>query len=101
LIAFGRKIYSDPNSYHGNYYLIRDRYHLILQSERGSELIAGDERVVMQTGELWRFDNKQMHEAHNLGDGDRIHVIFDVLPLRLREQAWAHLCALAREPMPS
>ncbi len=34
----------------------------------------------MQTGELWWFDNKQMHEARNDSDEDRIHFIFDLLP---------------------
>jgi hypothetical protein len=37
----------------------------------------------MRTGELWRFDNKALHEAFNGGAGDRIHFIFDLR----REQA--------------
>lgn len=64
----------------GSYYLIRDRYHLVLRSSRGSLLASGDERVVMQPGELWWFDNKQHHWAENQSDDWRIHYIFDLLP---------------------
>jgi hypothetical protein len=28
-----------------------------------------------------------MHEAHNDGDEDRIHIIFDLLPSEMREKA--------------
>ena len=47
----------------GAYYLIRDRYHLVLRSPDGSLMKSGDEEVRMQEGELWWFDNKQFHEA--------------------------------------
>lgn len=66
---------------HGSYYAKRDRYHLVLQSVAGSRMLSGGEECVFQKGELWRFDNKAMHEAFNPSDGaERIHVIFDVLP---------------------
>ena len=64
----------------GSYYLIRDRYHLVLQSPNGSHLRSGGEEVLMRDGELWWFDNKQHHEAHNYSDEWRIHCIFDLLP---------------------
>jgi hypothetical protein len=64
----------------GDYYRIRDRYHLVLQSAEGSHLRAADEEVWMRTGELWWFDNKRRHEAHNDAELDRIHLIFDLLP---------------------
>ena len=65
----------------GAYYAIRDRYHLVVDSEpKGSILGVDDERAEMEPGELWRFDNKQYHWARNLGSIDRIHLIFDVLP---------------------
>ena len=41
----------------------------------------------MQEGELWWFDNDQMHEAFNDGDEDRIHIIFDLLPADMRTRA--------------
>ncbi|MEM1255310.1 MAG: aspartyl/asparaginyl beta-hydroxylase domain-containing protein [Cyanobacteria bacterium P01_H01_bin.21] len=66
----------------GDYYRIRDRYHLVLQSAAGSLLGAGDEWIRMQPGEFWWFDNKAPHEAYNEADTWRIHLIFDVLPSR-------------------
>ena len=74
----GRRVY--PHIDRGEYYRIRDRYHLVLQSALGSPLKSGDEEVRMRTGELWWFDNKEVHEAFNDGDEDRIHLIFDHLP---------------------
>ena len=65
----------------GEYYRIRDRYHLVLQSNRGSLLTSGDERMQMQEGEVWWFNNKELHEAFNLSEQPRIHMIFDVLPI--------------------
>jgi len=64
----------------GEYYRIRDRYHVVLWSLLGSPMTCGDETVVMRQGEVWWFDNKKPHEAFNHSDGDRIHLIFDLLP---------------------
>ncbi|MEB3214286.1 MAG: aspartyl/asparaginyl beta-hydroxylase domain-containing protein [Leptolyngbyaceae bacterium] len=64
---------------HGEYYRVRDRYHLVLQSPTGSVLGAGDEWVRMHQGEFWWFNNKAPHEAFNESDDWRIHLIFDVL----------------------
>ena len=74
----GHKVY--PHIDRGGYYQVRDRFHLILQSLSGSYLRSGDEDVRMREGELWWFDNKQIHEAFNDGNEDRIHFIFDLLP---------------------
>ncbi len=75
----GSRVYSHIDR--GEYYKIRDRYHLILQSgPEGSYLKSGDEDVRMKPGELWWFDNKQSHESYNDSDQDRIHLIFDLLP---------------------
>ena len=64
----------------GEYYQYRDRYHLVLKSSCGSLLVAGEEWVRMQPGEVWWFDNKAPHSASNQSDQWRIHLIFDVLP---------------------
>lgn len=64
----------------GSYYLIRNRFHLVLYSPSGSVLISGNEAVRMQAGELWWFDNKQHHSARNESEGWRVHYIFDLLP---------------------
>ena len=74
----GQRVY--PHIDRGAYYCVRNRYHLVLRSASGSWLKAGDEEVRMKEGELWWFDNKQVHEARNDGDQDRIHLIFDLLP---------------------
>jgi hypothetical protein len=74
----GHRIY--PHIDRGEYYKVRDRYHLILQSPLGSYLTSGDETNRMREGELWWFDNKLTHEAFNDSELDRIHFIFDLLP---------------------
>lgn len=73
----GKRVY--PHIDRGAYYAARGRFHLVLRSTSGSWLKAGDEEVRMREGDLWWFDNKQMHEAFNDGDEDRIHMIFDLL----------------------
>ncbi len=69
-----------PHRDGGDYYRIRDRFHLVLRSPGGSPLTCGEDAVVMQEGELWTFDNKVRHEARNPTGEPRVHLIFDVLP---------------------
>ncbi|MFW5654286.1 MAG: aspartyl/asparaginyl beta-hydroxylase domain-containing protein [Roseicyclus sp.] len=83
----GRRVY--PHVDRGEYYRLRGRYHFVLKSSAGSWLKAADEEVRMAEGELWWFDNDQMHEAFNDGDEDRIHIIFDLLPAAMRARAAA------------
>jgi len=68
-----------PHIDEGEYYRIRDRYHYVIDSPSGSVLTAGDEAMTMKAGELWWFDNKQMHSSRNDGSGWRVHLIFDLL----------------------
>jgi aspartyl/asparaginyl beta-hydroxylase (cupin superfamily) len=80
----GNKVY--PHVDRGEYYAIRDRYHLILSTgPDGSFMKSGDEENRMQAGELWWFDNNQPHEAFNDSDCNRLHLIFDLLPRSKRE----------------
>jgi len=74
----GHRVY--PHIDRGEYYAVRDRFHLVLKGEAGSWLKAGEEQVELRTGELWRFDNKAVHEAFNGSGADRIHFIFDLRP---------------------
>ena len=74
----GKRVY--PHVDRGAYYLVHARFHLVLRSTDGSMLRAGDETQRLRNGELWWFDNNQMHEAWNDGSENRIHLIFDVLP---------------------
>jgi outer membrane protein assembly factor BamB/orotate phosphoribosyltransferase len=78
----------------GSYYLIRDRFHLVLYSSAGSVLMSGGEQVRMREGELWWFDNKQYHEAYNESDEWRIHYIFDLLPPAHRHLAVNSVCLM-------
>ena len=80
LVALMPKSRVHPHVDAGDYYRIRDRYHLILKSTQGSPLSAEDETVVMHPGELWVFNNKARHWADNLSEEPRVHLIFDVLP---------------------
>jgi aspartyl/asparaginyl beta-hydroxylase (cupin superfamily) len=82
----GKQVY--PHIDRGEYYRVRNRYHLVLKSSLGSWMKTGDEEVRMQEGELWWFDNNEMHEARNDGDQDRIHVIFDMLPAALEKEVF-------------
>ena len=74
----GSRVY--PHVDAGAYYRVRDRLHLVLRSAEGSPLSAGEETVVMREGELWAFDNKVRHWAHNPSEEPRVHLIFDLLP---------------------
>ena len=68
-----------PHTDDGLYWLLRDRYHLVLKSANGSRFKAGGEEVHMREGELWWFDPTVEHQAFNESDEDRIHIILDVL----------------------
>jgi hypothetical protein len=71
-----------PHTDNGSYYAIRDRYHLVIESPGGSILRCGGEEVTMRNGELWRFDNKILHDSENASEEWRTHLIFDLLALR-------------------
>ena len=72
------KVY--PHVDAGEYYRIRDRFHLVLRSSLGSPLAVESETVVMRPGEFWVFNNKFRHWAENQSNEPRVHLIFDVRP---------------------
>ena len=74
----GGRVY--PHVDGGEYYRVRDRYHLVLSSPGGSLMLWDDAEVLYREGELWWFDNKASHAARNLSDQPRIHLIFDITP---------------------
>ncbi|MFY2763714.1 aspartyl/asparaginyl beta-hydroxylase domain-containing protein [Arenimonas sp. MALMAid1274] len=53
------------------------RLHLPLQTSEHVQFIVGGQVVPMAPGELWYFDADQVHEVHNRGDQDRIHLVID------------------------
>lgn len=55
-----------------------DRYHVPLQSGPGCLFRCGDDRVLMNPGELWWFDNQIEHEVANQSGGDRVHLVIDI-----------------------
>lgn len=62
----------------GEYCAIRDRYHVVVYSPKGTQFVAGDERVIMKENEMWWFDNKKIHHVKNLGNTPRTHIVFDI-----------------------
>lgn len=66
----------------GLYYLIRDRYHLVLRSRSGSKMQCESQISTWYPGQVWWFNNHVVHQAFNDSEDERIHVIFDVLPHR-------------------
>lgn len=80
LVALMPKSRVFPHVDAGEYYRIRDRYHLVMRSSQGSPLRVENETVVMREGELWVINNKLEHSAQNFSEEPRIHLIFDLLP---------------------
>ena len=78
-LAPGKQVYTHIDK--GLYYLLRDRYHFVLDSE-GSRMKVHEDEIIWQAGQVHWFNNQLRHEAFNDGDKWRIHVIFDVLPYR-------------------
>jgi hypothetical protein len=62
----------------GEYCAVRDRYHVVVNSPKGTQFVVGDEHVIMRENEMWWFDNKKIHSVKNLGDSPRMHIVFDV-----------------------
>jgi quercetin dioxygenase-like cupin family protein len=72
-----------PHIDDGEYYKIRDRFHLVLQGMY--QYNVGEETAIFSKGELWFFENQVKHDSKNIGSVDRISVIFDVLDSNWRE----------------
>jgi hypothetical protein len=79
------------------YWLLRDRYHLVVKcGEKGTWFQAGDEEAYMRQGELWWFDPTVYHEAHNVSDQTRIHIVIDILS---RQSLFTYLVRAKRAPL--
>jgi len=55
-----------------------DRYHLVVDSEKGSYMHVSDEQKVFSEGEVFFFENKKWHTAYNTSKSWRIHLIIDI-----------------------
>lgn len=51
-----------------------DKFYVVLQSDRCVNR-GEDESVMMQAGEVWRFENRITHSVENWGGADRISLI--------------------------
>lgn len=60
----------------GDYFLNKDRFALCVQSPY--KMVVGSVSKRINPGEVIWFDNKQPHEAINIGTKDRIAIVFDV-----------------------
>jgi mannose-6-phosphate isomerase-like protein (cupin superfamily) len=75
-IKSGGRIYPHADTpEHTNYY---SRFHVILQSGKGCYITSGDEQLEMKTGDVFWFDNKQVHEVVNNSSDDRISMVIDI-----------------------
>lgn len=54
-----------------------ERHHIYLQGSN-SIFSAGEEKLKMQPGEAWWFNNRVEHDVVNMGSDDRIVLIIDV-----------------------
>lgn len=59
-----------------------DRYHLVLKSGPGCSFRCGDEKIQMESGTVWWFQNQLEHEVINNSSDDRIHMIVDIRTAR-------------------
>ena len=76
LVLLPPKAEVTPHADTGTYYKNKDRFHVVIQGEH--MLQVGTDVQKFKQGELWFFDNKQVHSARNNNDTDRIAMIFDV-----------------------
>lgn len=75
-MAPGRQI--TPHIDSGDHAAYYERHHIVLQNTPGSLFHCGEETVFMRPGEVWWFDNKQMHSVQNNSAEDRITLIVDI-----------------------
>ena len=77
----------------GAYYADKDRFHLVLSgyyenvvAMAANESTFIEDEELYSAGDLWWFDNKQMHHVENKSKLPRVAIIFDVLGSYFREK---------------
>lgn len=53
------------------------RLHLPIHTSPAVSFVVDNHIIPMRAGELWYFNADQMHEVHNRGAEDRIHLVID------------------------
>ncbi len=56
-----------------------ERFHIVLQGDKGNMFFVEDQAQEMLTGQVWWFDNNKEHWVKNNSNSDRIHVIVDIM----------------------
>ena len=65
--------HNDQGTYADHY----SRFHIVLKSNKWCSQTCGDQEQKFEVGEVWWFNHKELHTAHNVGMTDRVHIIFD------------------------
>ena len=74
----------------GTYYESKDRFHLVIN---GSYMVqVGTDVQRFSEGELWFFDNKQVHSTRNNEQTERVSMIFDVANSDWRNKLGVNKC---------
>lgn len=79
-----------PHSDEGAYADYYERFHIALSCKPGNLFSCNGETVEMNPGELWWFNHKERHKAHNISGNDRIHMIIDCVAPTYRRERMAH-----------
>lgn len=67
---------------YGTYLSVSRRHHLPIVTTKKVFFIVNNEKRNLKEGELWEINNSKSHSVENLGQDTRIHLIFDIVPLR-------------------
>ena len=67
--------HNDQGTYADHY----QRFHLVLKSNQHCSQTCGNDSQRFEVGDVWWFNHKELHTAHNVGETDRIHIIFDAV----------------------
>jgi quercetin dioxygenase-like cupin family protein len=66
-----------PHEDFGPYHDYYDRLHLVIGGE-GCHFTCGKEVVKMLPGDMWMFNNREVHEVHNDSAVARYHIVVDM-----------------------
>ncbi|WP_442809162.1 aspartyl/asparaginyl beta-hydroxylase domain-containing protein [Trinickia soli] len=77
----------------GGYYKFHNRIHVPLCTAPTCRMQSGMQTFHMEVGNIYLFQNLQVHSAHNGSNVDRLHLILDVLDTRYSAKVyrWTYL----------
>lgn len=72
-----------PHADEGEYAAKRNRYHVPITTNKATKVCVGPEadEYHLEVGYIYQLANKQVHSVWNEGTTDRIHLVFDGIPL--------------------